>query len=84
MLVAYAPADGLDRSLIQLGEVHVEQRGLDVKLDAEWPIAQQEVKGQDIHKIGAAMQVPQSADGDAELRAFFNIHGSDKVDRNSM
>src|SRR5271157_3050412 len=48
MLVAHAPADGLDRSLIQLGKVHVEQRRFHVELNSKWPIAQQEVKGQNV------------------------------------
>ena len=77
LLVAYAPAHRLHRSAVQLGEEHVEQRGLDVELNSEWPIAQQEIEGQDIDDVSAEVHLPERRDGDAEPRASFNIHGSD-------
>ena len=51
---------GLTVPLIQLREVHIEQRGLDVELNSEWPVAEQEVERQHIDQVRTAIEVPQS------------------------
>ncbi len=45
---ADAPAHRLHGPAIELGEEHVKQRGLDMKLNSEGPIAQQKIKGQNV------------------------------------
>ena len=59
MLVGDAPSHRLHSSAVQLCEVNIEERGFDVELYSEGPVAQQEVKGQLMDKIGAEVEIPE-------------------------
>src|SRR5208282_476037 len=59
LLIADTPADGFDRSFVQLREVNVEQRRFHMELNSEGPIAQQEVKSENIQHVSAAVEVPK-------------------------
>ena len=59
LLVADTPAHRLHGSAVQFREEHIEQRSLHVELDSERPVAQQEVKGEDIDDVRAKVQTPK-------------------------
>ena len=59
LLVADAPSHRLHGSPVQLREVDVEQRRLDVELNSKRPVAQQKEKGQYIQQVGAAVEIPE-------------------------
>ena len=63
LLVADAPSHWLESSAVQLREVNVEERGFHVELNSKRPVAEQEVKGQLMQKIGAEVEVPESGQG---------------------
>ena len=83
MLVVDALSHRLHRSAVQLCEVNVEERCFHVELNSERPVAQQEVKGQHIDKIGAEDSDSEAVGNGVVARTLFNIHGSDRTARNS-
>ena len=59
MLIADSLSHRLYHSPLQFREVEIEQRGFHMELNSKWPIAQQEIKGHFMEKIGAKVEIPE-------------------------